>query len=335
MHGESLHLRREAGIEMIIAIDSTRRGPALGGCRWRPYRDAAEARREASALAASMTRKAALARLALGGGKAVVVGDPSSRTREQLLAFGDFVASLDGRYVTAADMGTGAEQMAVIAERTPHVVGLPPEQGGCGDPAPFTAQGVCMAMQAALRHAGESLSGMRVAVQGVGHVGAELVRQCLRAGANVAAADPDARALDSLPPEVERVDPRAILELECDVLAPCGPPAVISTGLVERLRCRVVCGAANNPLENAAIARLLDARGILFVPDYVANAGGLIHLAVAREGRGPDAAQDSLRVIPENVDAVLEMAKVERIDPARAGERLAAAAVGEDIPDLG
>ena len=151
----------------------------------------------------------------------------------------------------------------------------------------------------------------------------------------LSAADPDARALDSLPPEVERVDPRAILELECDVLAPCGPPAVISTGLVERLRCRVVCGAANNPLENAAIARLLDARGILFVPDYVANAGGLIHLAVAREGRGPDAAQDSLRVIPENVDAVLEMAKLERIDLARAGERLAAAAVGEDLPDLG
>lgn len=334
MSGESLHLRRDAGIEMVIAVDSTRRGPALGGCRWRPYRDLGEARREASALAASMTRKAALARLALGGGKAVVIGDPGERTREQLLAFGNFVESLEGRYVTAADMGTGEEEMAVIAERTRHVVGLSCERGGSGDPSPFTALGVLMAMEAALRQLGQGLSGLCVAIQGAGHVGGELARQCLAAGARVVAADSDRRALDALPPEVERVAPDSILEVECDVLAPCGPPALLTLAAVERLRCRVICGAANNPLADAEVARRLDACGILFVPDYVANAGGLIHLAVAREGREGDS-RAHLRVIPENVDAVLELAKVEGIDPGRAAERLATAAAREDAADLG
>ena len=158
---------------MVIAIDSTLRGPALGGCRWRPYPDSLVARREACALAASMTRKAALARLSLGGGKAVVIGDPAQRTREQLFAFGDFVESLGGCYITAADMGTGEEQMGEIHERTRFVVGLPRELGGCGDPGPFTARGVYMAIVAAL---GGSVTGARVAVQGVGSVGAQRVK---------------------------------------------------------------------------------------------------------------------------------------------------------------
>ena len=134
MTGETLHVRHEADLEMIIAIDSTARGPALGGCRWRCYPDSVSARLDAQALARAMTRKAAMAQLPLGGGKGVVVGNPSVRTREQLRAFGAFVDSLDGRYITGADMGTGEEAMAVIAESTQHVVGLPRQQGGAGDP---------------------------------------------------------------------------------------------------------------------------------------------------------------------------------------------------------
>lgn len=328
MNPESLHLRRGPNLEMIIAIDSTRRGPAMGGCRWKPYPGgAAQARSDACALAAAMTRKAALARLRLGGGKAVVIGDPRRRTREDLLAFGDFVESLGGRYLTGADMGTSAEEMAVIAERTSHVIGLPARLGGCGDPAPFTAEGVELALRAALADRGLGLAGIRVALQGAGHVGGELARLLLAAGAGVVAADPSRAALDALPKQVERVSPDRVLELDCDVLAPCGPPGVITREIAEKLRCAIVCGAANNPLADASAAAALAARGILYVPDFVANAGGLIHLAVARDGGTAADTREHLRVIPENVTAVLALAKSERVDTAQAAELLAARAL--------
>jgi leucine dehydrogenase len=324
MSPESLHLRRGPNLEMIIAIDSTRLGPALGGCRWKPYPEGAAAgRADACALAAAMTRKAALARVRLGGGKAVVIGDPRRRTRQDLLAFGDFVESLGGRYVTGADMGTSASEMAVIAERTRHVVGMPEHLGGCGEPAPYTALGVELALRAALADSGRDLAGLRVVLQGVGRVGSELAQLLLAAGAKVAAADPSRAALDALPEDVERVAVERVLELDCDVLAPCGPPRVITREVAERLRCAVVCGAANNPLADAAVAAALDARGILYVPDFIANAGGLIHLAVARDGGSAADSREHLRVIPENVTAVLSLAKSERIDPAQAAETLA------------
>ncbi len=324
MNPESLHLRRGANVEMIVAIDSTRLGPALGGCRWKAYPDGtAAAREDACALAAAMTRKAALARLRLGGGKAVVIGDPRRRTREDLLAFADFVESLGGRYITGADMGTSAPEMAVIAERTTHVVGLPKELGGCGDPAPCTALGIELALRAALADSGRDLAGLRVALQGAGHVGSELARLLLAGGARVIAADPSRAALDALPAEVERVDASQVLELECDVLAPCGPPRVITAGVARRMRTSIVCGAANNPLADAETAVLLAARGILYVPDFIANAGGLIHLAVARDGGSAADSREHLRVIPENVTAALSLAKSERIDPSQAAELLA------------
>ncbi len=324
MNPESLHLRRGPNLEMIVAIDSTRPGPALGGCRWKPYPGGAKAAREdACTLAAAMTRKAALARLRLGGGKAVVIGDPRRRRREDLLAFGDFVESLGGRYVTGADMGTSAEEMAVIGERTRHVVGLPERLGGCGDPAPYTALGVELALRAALADRGQGLAGIRVVLQGAGRVGGELAKLLLAAGASVAAADPSRAALDALPKQVERVAAESVLELECDVLAPCGPPRAITREIAARLRCALVCGAANNPLADAATAAALAERGILYVPDFIANAGGLIHLAVARDGGTAADSREHLRVIPENVTSVLALAKSQRIDPAQAAEMLA------------
>lgn len=320
---ESIHFGRIEGVEIVVAIDSTRRGPALGGCRWQPYPSSLAAREEASALARAMTRKAALARLRLGGGKAVVSGDPARRTRAQLLAFGELVHSLGGRYVTAADMGTGEEEMAVIREVTPHVVGLPARMGGCGEPAPFTAEGVCLAIEAALRERGSRLAGARVAVQGVGQVGSVLTRHLIRSGARVVAADPRPASLRDLPPGVAQTPPEHILTTECDVLAPCGPAGVIDPEAVSRLRCAIVCGAANNPLSAPPVAGLLADRGILYVPDYLANAGGLIHLAVAREGRDAAETRRHLRVIPENLERVLALSKAEGIDPLAAAERIA------------
>ncbi len=219
-----VHSRRASGVEMFIAVNSLLRGPALGGCRWQLYSDREVAQREAMDLASAMTRKAALADLRLGGGKAVVIGDPAQRSRDQLRAFGDFVESLGGTYITAEDMGTAPEDMAVIRERTGHVIGLPPDQGGCGDPSPHTAEGVFLAIQAALGYLGRRVEAARVAVQGVGAVGQDLVRRLLRAGASVAATDVDPEKLRALPEEVERVEVAEIRRLRCDVFAPCGPP---------------------------------------------------------------------------------------------------------------
>ena len=326
---ESLHTHRTLGVEMIIAIDSTARGPALGGCRWRPYLDSWTARAEAAALASAMTRKASLARQRLGGGKAVVIGDPETRTDEQLRAFGSFVEDLGGLYITAADMGTGADQMAVIRETTSHVLGLPESLGGCGEPSPFTAAGVHMAIEAALGHRGESLRGARVAIQGVGHVGAPLAELLLRDGASIVVSDPSLDAIVSLDGPIETVAVDEILWTECDVLAPCGPAGVLDLESVPRLRCNIVCGAANNPLRELEVTARLEERGILYVPDFLANAGGIIHLAVAREGGDAEESLRRLRVIPENLERVLAMAKAEGIDPNSAAERLASAGLAE------
>jgi leucine dehydrogenase len=323
MQGESLHRQSVCGVEMLIAIDSTRRGPALGGCRWKAYPDLAAARADAVSLARAMSLKAALARLRLGGGKAVVVGDPRQRTRAQLLGFGEFVESLAGRYVTAADMGTGAEEMAVFAERTRHVIGLPQRLGGCGDPGAWTARGVVLAMEAGLADSGRKLAGLRVAVQGAGSVGGELIRLLLERGARVSAADPAAGALDSLPGEVRRIDPERILEIEADVLAPCGPPRVIDRAAAARMAVGMVCGAANNPLADASAADLLAERGILLVPDFLANAGGLIFLAVARDGGGPQDVARHLQIIPENLQRVCERAKACGMTPLAAAQQIA------------
>jgi glutamate dehydrogenase/leucine dehydrogenase len=319
----AIYEQRAEGVAMWIAIDSTRRGPSLGGCRWKPYPDAEAARKDARALAAAMTRKAALAQLALGGGKAVVIGDPRKRTREQLLAFGAFVESLGGRYVTAADMGTGEEAMAVIAEATPHVAGLPRRLGGCGDPGPFTAIGIRLAIRAAAQERDLDPNSLRVAIQGVGSVGGDLARRLAEDGCDVLVADPRVEALQGLPAAVRVVQPEQILNQPCDVLAPCGPPFVIDAARARSLACAIVCGGANNPLADRGVAGVLAGRGILYVPDFLANAGGLIHLAVFRQGGDDAATLEHLQVIPENLALVLARAKAEGVDPAEAAERVA------------
>jgi leucine dehydrogenase len=320
---ESFHRRELFGVEMMIAIDSTRRGPALGGCRWKTYPDPEAARHDALALSRAMTLKAALARLRLGGGKAVVIGDPARRTREQMLAFGEFVESLGGRYVTAADMGTGAEEMAVFAQRTRHVAGLPQRLGGCGDPGPWTARGVMLALETVLADTGRTLAGVRVAVQGAGSVGGELVRLLAASGARVCVADPKAAALAALPEGVSIAAPDEIFDTDAEVLSPCGPPGVIDLERAARLRARIVCGAANNPLAGPEVARALAARGVLCVPDFLANAGGLISLAVAREGGGPEQAERQLQVIADNLQRVLERAKIGGETPLEVATQLA------------
>ncbi|MFT3866157.1 MAG: Glu/Leu/Phe/Val dehydrogenase dimerization domain-containing protein [Solirubrobacterales bacterium] len=275
-----------SGATIAIAIHSTALGPALGGARMWHYDSVDEGVADALRLARAMTYKAAAAGLLLGGGKGVICAPTPARPegelrRAMLLDFGDAVASLGGRYVTAEDVGTGAEDMAVIAERTTHVVGLPGERGGSGDPSPVTARGVLAALRACLDHrfGDPSPAGRRVCVVGLGHVGGRLARLLAGCGAELVLADvdPGRRAL-AAELGARWIEPEEAILAECDVLAPCALGGVIEAATVDRLRCRVVCGAANNVLADDRLALDLARRGIVYAPDFIANAGGLINV---------------------------------------------------------
>ena len=273
-----------SGATIAIAVHSTALGPALGGARMWHYETPADGIDDALRLARAMTYKAAAAGLPLGGGKGVICAPTPERPeggprRAILLDFGDAVESLGGRYVTAEDVGTGAADMEVIAERTAHVVGLPGERGGSGDPSPVTARGVLAALRACLEHrfGDASLAGVRVCVVGAGHVGGRLARLLAGGGAEVAISDldPSRRALaEEL--GAAWLEPDEAILADCDVLAPCALGGVIDATTVDRLRCRILCGAANNVLADERLAADLARRGIVFAPDFIANAGGLI-----------------------------------------------------------
>jgi leucine dehydrogenase len=281
---EELHVRRgeRTGLYVIVAIHSTRLGPALGGARLWSYANPGEGVADALRLAEAMTYKAAAAGLDLGGGKCVLCADgdlSGARRRDLMLDLGDAVESLEGRYITAEDVGTGAADMAVIAERTQFVVGLPPELGGRGDPSPLTARGVLEAIRASVRHRfGDArLSGRRVCLVGLGHVGARLAELLAVEGAELIVSDIDPGRRD-LARRVGAtwVEPGIAGEVECDVLVPCALGGAINEGNLAALRCEIVCGSANNVLADEALGERLASRGVLYAPDFIANAGGLI-----------------------------------------------------------
>lgn len=281
----------ETGLRGIIAIDSTALGPALGGLRAADYGDDGEALRDALRLSKGMTMKAAAAGLDLGGGKAVVFtdsGHPLSEAR--LEAFGRVVQSLNGRYITAEDMGTSVEDMDVIARATRWVAGTSPGKGGSGDPSAATARGVMQGIRAALveTYGDDELSGRSIAIQGVGKVGAVLCGLLVDRGATVVASDPNRARLHEVSSRfgVTAVDPAAIIGVAADVFSPCAIGGILGPDSIDRLRCRIVAGAANNQLTRPELALQLRDRGILYVPDFVINAGGLIQVAHERGGMG-------------------------------------------------
>ncbi|MEU5959097.1 Glu/Leu/Phe/Val dehydrogenase dimerization domain-containing protein [Streptomyces sp. NPDC047525] len=293
--GEGTHERvllcqdRATGLKAIVSIHSTALGPALGGTRFKAYGSAADAVMDSLNLSRAMSYKNALAGLPYGGGKAVIIGDPSRRkSRGLLLAYGRFVESLRGSYVTACDVGTESADMDVVGEKTRHVVGRSPDCGGRGDPSALTAYGVLQGMRAsaAVRWGDPELRGRRVGVCGVGKVGQHLVDLLIQEGASVLAADTRPSALIHIRarhPQVHTVPPQALLDAELDVFAPCALGGVLDQVTVNRLRAAVVCGAANNQLGYEGAEERLRQRGILYAPDYVVNAGGVIH--VAQEGQ--------------------------------------------------
>lgn len=281
-----------SGATIVVAVHSTVLGPALGGARMWRYPDDDAAIGDAMRLAAAMTDKAAAAGLDLGGGKGVIATPGEERPegelrRALLLDFGDLVGSLEGRYVTAEDVGTGAGDMAVIAERTPHVAGLEAERGGSGDPSPVTALGVRSAMRAcaADRFGDPDLRGLSATVIGVGHVGTHLAELLAADGCRLTLTDVDPRRRDVAERlGAEWIEPGAALARDCDLLAPCALGGIVDEISVERLGCEILCGAANNVLAGEAIADRLAERRILYAPDFIANSGGLI--SVYSELRG-------------------------------------------------
>jgi leucine dehydrogenase len=273
-----------------------------------------------------MTYKAAVSGLDQGGGKTVVLGRPGEGGEARFRALGRFIDTLGGRYIGAEDVGTSPREMDWVSRETPWVTGVDVAVGGSGDPSPMTAIGVYEGMRAACQHLDGSseLDGRSVVVQGCGHVGAALVRLLLDAGATVEVADLDRLRAEELARDGARVVPlEGLLERECDVLAPCALGAVLSHDSVPRLRCRIVCGAANNQLEDEAAGDALRERGILYAPDYVVNAGGIINIAEEFIGYDRERAERRVRRIFDTTREVLARADADGISPSRAADRLA------------
>ncbi len=317
------------GLRAIVAVHSTVLGPALGGTRFRPYATEADALLDVLRLARGMTYKQAACGIAFGGGKAVIIGDPhTDRTDALIASYARMLDRLGGDYLTAEDVGTTQADMDLIGSITPHVTGTSVERGGSGDPSPATAWGVLHAMFAAAEHRwGErSLAGRHVVVSGVGKVGSALVGHLLEAGATVSIADPWQPAVDAVVathPEVAVLDPDVAVRTSCDVLAPCGFGAVLSASTIPDLRCEVVCGAANNQLATDADGELLAERGLLYIPDYVANAGGVINLSEEVGGYDPDRAMAHVTSIEATTRQVLALADERSITTATAADALA------------
>jgi leucine dehydrogenase len=319
---------RRSGLTVAVAVHRTVDGRAIGGCRMKPYANPDDAVRDVERLARAMTLKAAVSGLAYGGAKGVIAVEQGVALddRCRLAALHDFaelVESFGGRYLTAQDVGVSAEDVAYIGRFTDHVIGRPLADGGCGDPSPYTAHGVEVAIRASLP--GGSLAGRHVIVVGLGHVGAKLARRLRQGGATltVSDVDPDKRAL------AQRlfarwVQPADALTVDADVLAPCALGGVLDAATVAALHVHVVAGAANNQLANESVADDLRERGIVWAPDFVVNAGGLIAVADELHGFDPDRVEHAIEGIGETLKEIYARAAVAGSNTLLAAVELAA-----------
>jgi valine dehydrogenase (NAD+) len=318
-----------SGLKAIIAIYSTALGPALGGTRFYPYASEDAALEDVLNLSKAMAYKAAITGLDLGGGKAVIIGDPARDKTEPLLrAYGRFVQSLNGRYFTACDIGTYVQDMDVIARECRFVTGRSPEHGGAGDSAVLTAYGVFQGMRAAAEHVWgtPSLAGRRVGIAGVGKVGHYLVEHVLADGGSCVISDVKEQALarvQAAHPEVDAVAVEDLIREPMDVYAPCALGGALDDDTVPVLRAAIVCGAANNQLAHPGVEKLVADRGILYAPDYVVNSGGLIQVADEIEGFSEPRARRKAAQIYDTTKRVFELAADEGVPPAVAADRLA------------
>ncbi|MBL0949536.1 MAG: Glu/Leu/Phe/Val dehydrogenase [Pseudomonas sp.] len=323
---EALHLAEDpaSGLKAVIAIHNTRFGPALGGCRYLAYADEQSAIADAIRLAQGMSYKAALAGIDHGGGKAVIIRPAHVPSRAALFeAFGRFIETLNGRYISAIDSGTSSADMDCIAQHTSHVTSTTQE----GDPSPHTALGVFAGIRATAqaRLGSDDLEGLRVAVQGLGNVGFALAEALHAAGAELLVSDLDAGRVQLAVEQLgaHPVSSDALLGTPCDILAPCGLGGVLNAQTAAHLRCAAVAGAANNQLASPEVADQLEARGILYAPDYVLNAGGLIYVALRHRGEALPAITAHLAQISRRLTEIYAHAQAEKRSPARVADYLA------------
>jgi leucine dehydrogenase len=314
-----------SGYRGIIAIHSTARGPAVGGTRLWNYANEDEALIDALRLSRGMTYKNALPALPLGGGKAVIIGDNKTLDRDAIFsAHGRFVESLGGDFVTAEDVGTSPADMEIVRRETRHVAGL---LSGTGDPSPYTARGVFRAMQAAAKHVwkSEELSGVTVALQGCGNVGYNLAKNLHAAGAELVVSDIDAQKTRRLVDEFDAsvVEGDEILRVQADIFAPCALGGVINDQSISQLRSQIVAGAANNQLLEDRHGEMLKERGVLYVPDYAANSGGVFSGCIALLGWKPEHVAKKVDEIYNTVQNILELATSEDISTNKAADRIA------------
>ena len=319
---------KDAGLKAIIAIHNTVLGPALGGTRMWPYESEEDALKDVLRLSRGMTYKNAVAGLNIGGGKAVIIGDPAKDKSEALFrAFGQFVDSLGGRYITAEDVGIDVNDMEFVYRETQFVTGVHQIHGGSGDPSPFTAYGALQGLMATLnkKFGDEDVGKYSYAVQGLGHVGMEYVKLLKERGAKIFVTDIHKDRVEKAVADfgAEAVAPDAIYDVDADVYSPCALGGTVNEQTLPRFKFKVICGAANNQLSTDAIGDEVVKRGILYAPDYAVNAGGVMNVALELDGYNRERAMRMMRTIYHNLTRIYEIADRDGIPTYKAADRLA------------
>jgi leucine dehydrogenase len=319
---------RPTGLRTIIAIHSTLLGPALGGTRFYPFASEAAALKDVLRLSRAMTYKSSAAGLDFGGGKAVIIGDAKKDKSEELLrAYARYVDSLSGRYITTEDVGTSVPDMDIISTVTKFVTGTPISKGGSGDPSEATAWGVFSAMREVARRLwnAESLEGKHVAIQGVGKVGTFIAQHLAKDGARLTVGDVSKEAAERARSELDAtiVEADEVHAVECDIFSPCALGGALNENTISQLRCRAIVGCANNQLASHECADAVEARDILYAPDYIVNAGGVINIAHEVGGYDKEKAFAHAWKVGETLGRVLDIAKHQGITTAAAADHLA------------
>ncbi len=320
---------KASGLKSIVAIHNTILGPALGGTRFWNYNSEAEAINDVLRLSRGMTFKAAAAGLNLGGGKAVIIGNSRTDKSEAMMRrYGKFIESLDGKYITAEDVGTNTLDMEWIGLETDHVTGLPENMGGSGDPSPVTAYGTFLGVKASVKefYGSDDLSGKKVAVQGTGHVGEVLVKHLVEAGAKVTVTDIHADRVQYMIKtyKVAGCEPDTIYDVDMDIYAPCALGATLNSENIDRLNCNIVAGAANNQLADEVLhGNMLIEKGILYAPDFVINAGGLINVSGELEGYNRERVFSQTERIYDRLLEIFAIAKSTNITTQEAAMHIA------------
>ena len=320
----------DTGLKAIIAIHNTVLGPSMGGTRMWAYQNEIEALTDVLRLSRGMTYKSAVAGLNLGGGKAVIIGDAKTQKNEALMRrFGKFVNSLSGKYITAEDVGVNTKDMEYIKMETDFVSGLPENMGGSGDPSPVTAYGVYLSMKASAKEkwGSDNLNGKKIVVQGIGHVGENLVKYISKENANVFIYDINQDRLKAIANETKATvitNADSLYDLEMDIYAPCALGATVNSDTLNRLKCAIICGAANNQLADEHVhGKLVMDKGILYAPDFVVNAGGIINVYYELEGYNRERSMAHAEKIYDTTTAIFKMSREQQIPTYMAANRIA------------